>query len=182
MYDIHACGVNGSFVGSGYQPAAGSTQCQASAFRRRSGWRMVRMPGSDSMKQLGVALTLWFAAGFATAVNADEVEKVLFLVVEDDGVVASNTLTGRIDRLPLRAKERIEDYKVANAVAVVVTNQRYAAYGVLPGGWRSVRLRAQEKTESVQVGDYSATVVTSDRILNFYGRRGAWSEAPRSLN
>jgi hypothetical protein len=112
---------------------------------------------------------------------ADEVEKVLFLVVEKDGVVASNALTGRIDRLELRAKERIEQYEVANAVAVVITNQRYAAYAVPYGAWQSLRVKAQEETESVQVADYSATVVTSDRILNFYGRRGAWSEAPRSV-
>jgi hypothetical protein len=116
-----------------------------------------------------------------SAAWSDEVEKVLFLVVEKDGVVASNALTGRIDRLPLRAKEEIERYEVANAVAVVVTNQRYAAYAVPYGAWRSLRVKAQEETEAVEVGDYSATVVTSDRILNFYGRRGAWSEAPRAL-
>jgi RecB family exonuclease len=133
------------------------------------------------MNRLAVALTLWVAAGFTSAAYADEVEKVLFLVVEKTGVFASNTLTGRIDRLDLQAKERIEDYKVANAVAVVITNQRYAAYGVLPGGWQTVRVRAKEKTESVEVGDYSATVVTSDRVLNFYGRRGAWSETRRSV-
>jgi hypothetical protein len=154
---------------------------QANTFRRRIGWPALRMPDNPAMKCLGVALTLWVAAGVATVVCADEVEKVLFLVVEETGVVASNTLTGRIERLELRAKERIEDSKAANAVAVVVTNQRYVAYGVIPGGWRSVRRRAQEETESVEVGDYSATVVTSDRILNFYGRRGAWSEVPRSV-
>lgn len=140
-----------------------------------------RLRGSAVVKCLGVALIAWFTAGFAAPAYAEEVEKVLFLVVEKSGVYASNALTGRIDRLELHAKERIEDYKVANAVAVVVTNQRYAAYGVLPGGWQSVRVRAQEETESVEVGDYSATVVTSDRILNFYGRRGAWSEMRRAV-
>jgi hypothetical protein len=112
---------------------------------------------------------------------ADEVEKVLFLVVEDDEVVASNARTGRFDRLELSAKERILDYKAANAVAVVVTNQRYAAYGVLIGGWQSIRVRAQEETEVIEVADYSATVVTSDRILNFSGRRGAWHETRRGV-
>lgn len=122
---------------------------------------------------LGVALIL--------PVCADEVEKVLFLVVERGEVIASNTKAGRFDRLKLNAKERIRDYKVANAVAVVVTNQRYAAYGVLSGGWQSIRLIAQEKTESIQVVDYSATVVSSERILNFYGRSGAWNETRRSV-
>lgn len=140
-----------------------------------------RLRYSAVVKYLGVALIAWSAAGFVAPAYAEEVEKVLFLVVEKSGVYASNALTGRIDRLDLRAKERIEDYKVANAVAVVITNQRYAAYGVLPGGWQSVRVRAQEETESVEVGDYSATVVTSDRILNFYGRRGAWSEIRRAV-
>jgi len=114
-------------------------------------------------------------------VCADEVEKVLFLVVEKDEVIASNTKAGRFDRLELHAKERIRDYKVANAVAVVVTNQRYAAYGVFAGGWNSIKLIAQEKTESIQVEDYSATIVSSERILNFYGRSGAWAETRRSV-
>jgi hypothetical protein len=114
-------------------------------------------------------------------VSADEVEKVLFLVVERDEVIASNTKAGRFDRLKLHAKERIKDYKVANAVAIVVTNQRYAAYGVLSGGWQSIKLIAQEKTESIQVADYSATIVSSERILNFYGRSGTWNEARRSV-
>jgi hypothetical protein len=122
---------------------------------------------------LGVALIL--------PVSADEVEKVLFLVVERDEVIASNTKAGRFDRLKLHAKERIKDYKVANAVAIVVTNQRYAAYGVLSGGWQSIKLIAQEKTESIQVADYSATIVSSERILNFYGRSGTWNEARRSV-
>jgi len=122
---------------------------------------------------LGVALVL--------PVCADEVEKVLFLVIEKDEVIASNTKAGRFDRLSLRAKERVRDYKVANAIAVVVTNQRYAAYGVLSGGWQSIKLIAQEKTESIQVEDYSVTIVSSERILNFYGRSGTWNEARRSV-
>jgi len=122
---------------------------------------------------LGVALVL--------PACADDVERVLFLVVEKDEVIASNTKAGRFDRLKLHAKERIRDYKVANAVAVVVTNERYAAYGVLSGGWQSIKLIAQEKTESIQVEDYSATIVSSERILNFYGRSGARNETRRSV-
>lgn len=114
-------------------------------------------------------------------VHADEVERVLFLVVERDEVIASNTKAGRFDRLKLHAKERVLDYEVANAVAVVVTNQRYAAYGVLSGGWQSIKLIAQEKTQSIQVADYSATIVSSDRVLNFYGRSGTWNETRRGV-
>lgn len=111
----------------------------------------------------------------------DEVEKVLFLVIEKREVVASNTLANSFDRLELHAKERIEEYKVANAVAVVATNQRYVAYGVLSGGWQSLRSRAGERLLSIEVADYSATLLTSDRILNFYGRNGTWAEIRRGV-
>jgi len=116
---------------------------------------------------------------FVTQAGADEVEKLLFLVVEKDEVIASNTMLGRFDRLEMSAKEKIRDYKVSNAVAVVVTNQRFVAYGVRPGSWKSRRIHAGEKMESLEVADYSATLVTSDRILNFYGRTGTWSDTKR---
>jgi hypothetical protein len=41
-----------------------------------------------------------------TALPADEVEKVLFLLVEPGQVIASNTQTGRFDRLPGRQGAR----------------------------------------------------------------------------
>jgi RecB family exonuclease len=113
--------------------------------------------------------------------RADEVERSLFLVVEADGVIASNTQTGRFDRLDLAAKERILDYKTGNAVAVVVTNQRFAGYAVLAGGWQTLRREAGEEHESIQAEDYAATVVTDDRLLNFNGRTGAWRQIRRSV-
>lgn len=127
-------------------------------------------------------LNLLLAIFLAAPLCAKEVEKVLFLTIEKNEIIASNTRVGRFDRLKLSAKERIEEYKVANAVAVVVTNQRFVAYGVLRGGWQSVRLLASEQTESIEVSDYSANIVTSDRILNFNGRRGTWIETRRSVN
>ena len=136
---------------------------------------------SETVTWFKAVCGLFLAAVLVLPVYADEVEKVLFLVVEKDEVIASNTKAGRFDRLSLHAKERIRDYKVANAVAVVVTNQRYAAYGVLSGGWKSIKLIAQEKTVSIQGEDYSATIVSSERILNFYGRSGAWAEVRRSV-
>jgi hypothetical protein len=126
-------------------------------------------------------LVLCTALHGALASAAEDVEKVLFLVVEEKEVVASNTLAGRFDRLELQAKERIEEYKVANAVAVVVTNQRFAAYGARSGSWQALRTRAGEKLLSIEVADYSATLVTSDRILNFYGRHGTWAETRRGV-
>jgi len=115
------------------------------------------------------------------ALRADEVEKVLFLLVEPGQVIASNIQAGRFDRLDLDAKERVIDYKAANAVAVVVTNQRFAAYGVLAGGWQTLRREAGEQTEQIEAEDYGATVVTDDRILNFNGRTGAWHQTRRSI-
>lgn len=132
------------------------------------------------MKYLWLCILLTAALGGAAA-RADEVEKTLFLVVESDGVIASNTLTGRFDRLELDAKEKILDYKVANAVAVVVTNQRFVAYAVLAGGWRTLRREAGEEDESLEVADYSATLATNERILNFNGRTGAWHQLRRSV-
>ncbi len=114
-----------------------------------------------------------------TQAGAGDIEKLLFLVVDKDEVIASNTRLGRFDRLEMSAKERILEYKTANAVAVVVTNQRFAAYGVFPGSWNSRRVQAGEKLEALEVADFSATLVTTDRILNFYGRTGTWSETKR---
>jgi hypothetical protein len=116
---------------------------------------------------------------FVSCAAAHDIEKQVFLVVDEDEVIASNTKLGRFDRLELGAKEKIQDYKVANAVAVVVTNRRFAAYGVLRGGWNSRRVRAGEQVESLDAADYSAILVTSDRILNYSGRTGVWSETKR---
>lgn len=110
---------------------------------------------------------------------ADEVEKLVFLVIEDDEVIASNTRLGRFDRLKLSAKEKIIETGAANAVAVVVTNQRYAAYGVFTGQWNSQRRQAGEKFESMDMADFSAVLLTSDRILTFYGRTGGWQQTRR---
>lgn len=132
------------------------------------------------MARIFISLFIWVLA-LPSSAGADEVEKVLFLVIERDQVVASNTLAGRFDTLSLSAKERIQDHQVGNGVAIVVTNQRFAGYGVLAGGWQTLRRRAGEKTESIQAEDYSATVVTNDRILNFYGRTGTWNQMRRSV-
>ena len=110
---------------------------------------------------------------------AGDVEQLLFLVIDKDEIIASNTRLGRFDRLDMSAKEKIIEYKTASAVAVVVTNQRFAAYAVFPGSWQSRRVQAGEQLESLEVADYSATLVTTDRILNFYGRSGNWSETKR---
>ncbi len=131
---------------------------------------------SASRKRL-ILLALLFVAAAGT--GAGQVEKMVFLVVDDDDIVASNTLLGRFDRLEMMPKEKVIEQKADAAVAVVITNQRYAAYGAQVGGWRSMRVKAGERFESMELADFSATVVTSDRILNFYGRTGTWSQMER---
>jgi hypothetical protein len=109
----------------------------------------------------------------------DDVLKTIFLVTEADRVVAANADTGQFFELGLHAKERIEHSHVANAVAVLITNQRFAAIGAFPGGWRSIRREADEAFVSAEAAGYSALVVTSDRILSFSGRNGSWSSRDR---
>jgi len=113
--------------------------------------------------------------GFA----GDVVEKTLFLVTEPDRVIAANADTGQFFAFDLHAKEKVEHSHVANAVAVLVTNQRFAAVGAFPGGWSSIRRKADETFISAEASGYSALVVTSDRILSFSGRNGSWSYTDR---
>lgn len=109
-------------------------------------------------------------------VQADEdVPKTIFLVTESDRVVAANAETGQFFDLQLHAKEEVQHSHVASAVAVLITNQRFAAIGAFPGGWRSIRRQADEGLVSVEAAGYSALVVTTDRILSFSGRNGSWS-------
>jgi len=130
-----------------------------------------RMTGCG--KLLAHLMLLLLLPGVANA--EDTVEKTLFLVTESDRVVAANADTGQFFTLDLHAKETVERSQVASAVAVLVTNQRFAAIGAFPGGWRSIRRKAGETFISAEAEGYSALVVTSDRILSFSGRKGSWS-------
>ena len=115
-----------------------------------------------------------------TATQAEGlVTKTIFLVDEDDRIVAANTETGQFFDLKLNAKERIEQRFVANGVAVLVTNQRFAGVGSYPSGWSSLRRIADEKVVNSEVVDRSALLVTTDRIITFNGERGSWSETRR---
>lgn len=117
---------------------------------------------------------------FSTALPADEdVEKSIFLVTESDRVIAVNARTGQFFDLDFSAKEEVQERFVADGVAVLVTNQRFAGVGVFPSGWSSLRRIADEKFISAEVADYSALVITSDRVLTFNGKSGAWSHTRR---
>ena len=109
----------------------------------------------------------------------EEVPKSIFLVNEDDEVIASNIQTGQFFELDLQAKERILEQFVANGVALVVTNQRYVAIGIYPVGWSDLDRIAGEELVSAEVQDYAALVVTTDRILSFNGKIGSWSQTKR---
>lgn len=123
---------------------------------------------------------LFFLLAIPVGANAEEyVEKTLFLVNENDRVVAVNAETGQFFDFIISAKERIQDRFVANGVAILVTNQRFAGVGIYPSGWSTIRRKAQEKVVSAEVADRSAVLVTSDRILTFSSKSGVWSETRR---
>jgi hypothetical protein len=117
--------------------------------------------------------------GMSAAMAEETVEKSVFLVVEDDRIIASNVQTGQFFDFDFSAKEEVQQQIVANGVAIVVTNQRYAGIGVFSSGWQSIRRIAGEKVISAEAQDYSALIVTSDRVLAFNGKTGSWSDRKR---
>jgi len=125
-----------------------------------------------------IMLFLLLATAGAAGVAGD-VEKTIFLVNERGRVVAVNAETGQFFDLVLSAKERIQERHVADSVAILITNQRFAGVSNYPSGWGSLRRRASESVVSVEVADHSALVVTSDRIIVFNGKSGSWAEKRR---
>ncbi len=117
-----------------------------------------------------------FVAGPA---SADEVPKLLYLLVEDDKLIASNIHLSRFDEMRLGADEPIVEKSVADAVAVVVTTKRFIAYSAFTGAWRPLRLRPEEKLVTLEAEDFSVLVMTSERLLNFNGRSGIWAQTER---
>jgi len=116
---------------------------------------------------------------FSAAAAGDELDKTIFLVMEDATVTAVNAETGQFFDLGISAKEVIEQHIVAKGVAIVVTNQRFAGVGLWPSGWASNRRVAGEQVLSAEAEDASAVIVTSNRVLSFNGRTGAWAEKRR---
>jgi hypothetical protein len=135
-----------------------------------------RLRGRSVRRRACLLNGILLLAIMCSGVTAEEdVLKTIFLVTEPDRVIAANADTGQFFELELHAKETVEHSQVANAAAVLVTNQRFAAIGAFPGGWRSIRRQADETFVSAEVAGYSVLVVTSDRILSFSGRNGGWS-------
>jgi hypothetical protein len=126
-----------------------------------------------------LSVMLAVLAGMSTSGADEEVEKAIFLYRDDDGLIAGNAQSGQFFRLELSAREKLIEQFVANGVAIVVTNQRFAGVGTFSGGWNSLRRIAGEAFISAEVRDLSAMLVTSDRLLTYYGRSGAWAQTKR---
>jgi hypothetical protein len=115
-----------------------------------------------------------------TYANDVSVPKLVYLIEEDDKLIASNIKFNRFDEIKLEAKETVSGHAVGNAVIVIVTNKRIIAYSVYTASWRTRGLEADEDVESINAEDYSALVVTSKRFLSFNGKNGVWAESQRS--
>lgn len=140
--------------------------------REPSGWA-----GISYLRRFAVCGLLLL--GMNVAMADQTVEKSVYLIVEDDRIIASNVQTGQFFDFDFSAKEQVQQQIVANGVAIVVTNQRYAGIGVFSGGWQSIRRIAGESVVSAEAQDYSALIVTTDRVLAFNGRTGTWSDRKR---
>ncbi|NNF95751.1 MAG: hypothetical protein HKM94_02340 [Halobacteria archaeon] len=115
----------------------------------------------------------------STAAAVDPIPKLVYLVFDEDRIIASNIEFSRFDEIRLAAKEKVSDSAVGNAVIVVVTNNRIMGYSVKKLRWVTKPTLANEKLESISVEDYSALVRTSKRFLNFNGISGVWAEKSR---
>jgi hypothetical protein len=133
-----------------------------------------------------IAVAAWLCAAvvaldaLAQVETTGNVPKQVHLIADSGRIFASNVRLNRFDELKLQAQERIREQKVGEAVAVVVTNQRFIAYGVL-SGWRSMDKSPDEQAESVSAEDYAVLIVTNERMLNFNGQSGVWGEQRRAV-
>jgi hypothetical protein len=113
--------------------------------------------------------------------TAGNVPKQVHLVLDGNRILASNVRLNRFDELKLGAQERVREQRVGEAVAIVVTNQRFVAYGVL-SGWIEMDRVANETVQSISAEDYGALIVTDQRMLNFNGETGIWAEQKRRVS
>lgn len=119
-------------------------------------------------------LPAWLAA-------SEAVPKQVSLIVNGNRLIASNVRGSNFEEYKLNAQEDIVEQVVAEAVIIVVTNQRYIAYGV-NSGWRPKRRHANEKLKTLEAEDFAAFLTTSERYLNFNGKTGTWGERDRRVS
>ena len=102
-----------------------------------------RLPGFGRVNRrvaMLLACLLVCPAGSGPVLAGDEeVEKAIFLFRDGNTLTASNAQSGQFFELELSAKEKLDEQFVANGVAVIVTNQRFAGVGTFSGGWNSLR-------------------------------------------
>ena len=113
---------------------------------------------------LRVLVVLFVLLPLAAAAEKAQ-EKVVYLIVEESRLIASNTLLSRFD---LQTMTRLPYWSILG-------------YGAHAPAWQPVRIRAGEQIVSVEAKDASASVLTSDRYLNFNGRRGTWAVKKKRL-
>jgi hypothetical protein len=128
---------------------------------------------------VAVFCLFFMCAACDTAKANDDTPKILYVIIEDERLIASNTSLSRFDEIKLTAEEIVLQKVEANAVAVIVTNKRIIGYAVFLGSWKPLRYQAGEKVLSVEAEDFSAFVLTSDRFLNFNGKHGLWAQTER---
>ncbi|WP_455220847.1 hypothetical protein [Kaarinaea lacus] len=116
---------------------------------------------------------------WATAAADNAIPKLVYLIFDEDKVIASNIKFNRFDEFVLNAKEEVISHQVGNAIAVVFTNKRIMAYSIYKAGWVTKETQANEMLQSISAEDYSALIVTSKRILSFNGKTGLWAETKR---
>jgi len=133
----------------------------------------------NSLKSL-ISIALFAVVISATHADDVSVPKLVYLIQDDDKLIASNIKFNRFDEIKLEAKEEVAGHAVGNAVIVIVTNKRIIAYSVYTASWRTRSIGADEEVQSINAEDYSALVVTSQRFLSFNGKNGVWAETKRS--
>ena len=127
-----------------------------------------------------VMLFLLLASFTVSGFAENSIPKLVYLIADEDKLIASNIKFNRFDDMKLQAKENVIEHAVGNAVIVVVTNKRIIGYSVYTATWRSRDIAADEKIGNVVAEDYSALVQTSKRFLSFNGKNGVWAETQRS--
>jgi len=141
---------------------------------------MTREKASLRSAALLVLFSLTCVSGTAIDAAADlDTPKLVYLLIEDDLLIASNIRFSRFDEFRLTAKESVQRKAVGDAVAVIATNERIIGYSALMAAWRSIRYAPGETLETVEVEDFSASIITNRRFLNFNGRNGLWAERLR---
>ena len=136
-------------------------------------------------------ITLLLAGFFIASAQAEHPEqipgltsnsslaKLVFLTIEADKYIVSDSRHNRFVELPRRAKERLLDSAEAKQIVVLVTNQRFTAYSAITQAWSSKRTQPGERLESIRAEDYAALVTTNKRLLSYSGTSGVWIERDR---